>query len=132
MPLFPRSNVTASQVCNPPLPALRYLHGMSGRIKQCTPLLVHLMQANQGELLFSLLETIRAIMPLKVPTEECKQENHPGFKTHGKGHTKSKNKVNHWPHKRTLVQQNIKKRKEMLLLYIFYFVNIYFFAFKAN
>ena len=41
----------------------------------------------------------------------CRQENHPGFETHGEGHMKSKTGAISGPTKWTLVQKNILKKK---------------------
>ena len=66
---------------------------------QCTPLLVEKVgAAPEVTLKFSVCKKV------------CRHENHPGFETHGEGHTKSKIGVISGSTKWTLVQQNLKKK----------------------
>ena len=84
------------------MPALRGLHEVCPEggpavymPKQCTPLLV---------------EKAGVAPDMTFRFTAQKQENHPGFETHGEGHTKSKIGAISGPTKWTLVQQNLKKK----------------------
>ena len=85
----------AAQVSNPLLPALRCLREGCPEgefavymLIQCTPLLVE----KAG---------VAPDMTLCTSKYKCKGENHPGFESHGEGHTESKI-GNQWPHKMDL------------------------------